>query len=142
MKVTDPLAGDDSHLDEFRQRYRMAPDEATRQIELAVTGGDWGVYGYTTVDQARRLAEALHLGPGSRLLDVGCGRGWPGLYLAVETGCSVVMTDVPIEGVGRAVARAATEGVTDRATAVVCRAPALPFARGSFDAVVHTDVLC
>ena len=33
-----------------------------------------------------------------RLLDLGAGRGWPGLYLAVRTGCQVVLSDVPLEG--------------------------------------------
>ena len=37
----------------------------------------------------------LGLGPGRRLLDVGGGQGWPGLYLARQTGCTVVRTPVP-----------------------------------------------
>jgi len=32
----------------------------------------------------------LGLGPAQRLLDIGCGRGWPGIYLAHQNGCQAV----------------------------------------------------
>ena len=82
----------------FAGRYRVAPAEVFRRIELAVIGGDWGANGYTTMAQADTLARELGLRPGVRLLDLGAGRGWPGLYLAAGTGCQVVLADVPIEG--------------------------------------------
>jgi hypothetical protein len=44
------------------------------------------------------LARELHLSAADRLLDLGSGRGWPGLYLAARTGCAVVLTDLPLEG--------------------------------------------
>ena len=113
-----------------------------RRIERAVIGGDWGANGYTTIGQVDQLTAALRLGPGVRLVDLGAGRGWPGLYLAVRTGCQVVVTDVPFEGLRQAMDRAQAEDVTDRATAVVSSARVLPFPAGTFDSVVHTDVLC
>jgi hypothetical protein len=126
----------------FGDRYREARTEVVQQIEQSVIGGDWGANGYTTADQADCLAGALGLTPGARLLDVGAGRGWPGLYLAVRTGCHVVLSDVPSEGLGDAITRAGAEGVTKRVAAVVSSARALPFRPGTIDAVVHTDVLC
>ena len=126
----------------FAGRYSEDRTGVVRQIEQAVIGGDWGANGYTTMRQADHLGAALRLGPGVRLLDLGAGRGWPGLYLAVRTGCQVVLTDVPLEGLRQAMDRAQAEDVTDRATAVVSSARALPFRAGTFDAVVHTDVLC
>jgi 2-polyprenyl-3-methyl-5-hydroxy-6-metoxy-1,4-benzoquinol methylase len=129
-------------LERFSQRYRVGQTELTRQIELAVIGGDWGANGYTTMAQADLLASVLGLEPGRRLLDVGAGRGWPGLYLAARTGCSVVLSDVPIEGVATAAARARQEGLSDRALSVVASARHLPFLASGFDAVVHTDMLC
>ena len=65
---------------------------------------DWLIYGangYTTAAQANLLAQRLDLGPGKRLLDVGSGRGWPGLYLAASTGCTVVLTDLLLLAVAR-----------------------------------------
>lgn len=125
-------------LIEFRERYAAAPTEATHAVERAVIGTDWGANGYTTRDQADRLGHLLGLEPGRRLLDVGSGRGWPGLYLAAKSGADVVLTDLPIEGLRLALRRA--EQLP--AAAVVASGSALPFRPASFDAIVHTDVLC
>jgi cyclopropane fatty-acyl-phospholipid synthase-like methyltransferase len=126
----------------FADRYGEDRTAVVQQIERAVIGGDWGASGYTTMRQADHLAAVLRLGPQTRLLDLGAGRGWPGLYLAARTGCRVVLTDVPRAGLRLAVDRAEAEEIADRATAVVSSARALPFRAGAFDAVVHTDVLC
>jgi len=40
------------------------------------------------------------------LLDVGTGRGWPALYLAQRSGCSVVGTDLPLAALNKARRRA------------------------------------
>jgi 2-polyprenyl-3-methyl-5-hydroxy-6-metoxy-1,4-benzoquinol methylase len=126
----------------FRERYGRASSDAMRVLERMVIGGDFGANGYTTLAQADLIAERLHLGGGDRLLDVGAGRGWPGLYLAKVTGSLVVLTDLPEEGLRTARRRAGVEGIGDRVTAVAASARRLPFAHGAFDAIVHTDVLC
>ena len=126
----------------FAERYRVAPAEVSRRVELAVIGGDWGANGYTTRTQADLLGHELGLRPGTRLLDLGAGRGWPGLYLAATTGCQVVLSDVPIEALQAAAARAHHERLAGLAAPVAASARALPFTRAVFDAVVHTDVLC
>jgi len=126
----------------FRERYGRPASDATRELERLVIGGDFGANGYTTVEQAELLAQRLDLRAGDRLLDVGSGRGWPGLYLAKVTGSSVVLTDIPEEGLATARRRAAVEGVAERSQAVVSSARRLPFKIESFEAVVHTDVLC
>jgi len=126
----------------FAERYRAAEAGVTREIELAVIGGDWGANGYTTVAQADQLARFLGLGPGVRVLDLGAGRGWPGLYLAASTGCTAVLADVPVAGLVSAMARAAREQLSGRAVAAAASARRLPFRPAVFDAIVHTDVLC
>ncbi len=126
----------------FSQRYGEDRGDAIREIERAVIGGDWGANGYTTIAQADELAALLELGAGSMVLDVGAGRGWPGLYLAAVTGCSVVLTDVPIEGLAVARHRSLQEGVEERTWPVAASARDFPFPARTFDAVVHTDVLC
>ena len=126
----------------FRDRYGEQRTEVVELIERVVIGGDWGANGYTTVAQAETLGDTLRLAPGVRLLDLGAGRGWPGLYLAVRTGCDVVLSDVPVEGLRWALARARSEAAGDRVATVAASARALPFQPQSFDTVVHTDVLC
>lgn len=126
----------------FSRRYRERQGDVVQTVELAVIGGDWGANGYTTIAQADELAAMLELHPGSMVLDLGAGRGWPGLYLAAASGCSVVLTDVPIEGLALARERSAREGLDDRTWLVNASARDLPFPAETFDAVVHTDVLC
>lgn len=128
--------------DRFADRYRQERVGIVREIEERVIGGDWGANGYTTVAQADDLAERLRLRRGDLLLDLGAGRGWPGLYLAATTGCSVLLADLPLEGLTIANDRIATEHFEARAWCVNASARDLPFPTATFDAVVHTDVLC
>ena len=128
-------------VEDFEARYRVRPSDVTREIERAVIGGDWGANGYTTMDQADLLGRELALTADSVLLDLGAGRGWPGLYLTATTGCRTVLADVPADALDTAKARAEAEGLSDRTTAVICSAGHLPFRPASFDALVHTDVL-
>ena len=126
----------------FAERYGRPGSDATRDLERFVIGSDFGANGYTTMAQADLLAERLELTAGKRLLDVGSGRGWPGLYLAKKTGCSVTLTDLPEEAMRSATHRAEAEGLSGRTHVVVATARRLPFPAASQHAIVHTDVLC
>lgn len=126
----------------FSERYRLGVTDAQAELDRLVFGSDHGSTGWTTVAQAGELARRLGLRPGDRLLDIGTGRGWPGAYLAETTGCDVVLSDRPVEGLVHATARVDRDGVRSRSSAVAAVAEALPFRHRSFDAVVHTDVLC
>jgi hypothetical protein len=126
----------------FEQRYGISAAPLMGEIERRVIGGDWGANGYTTIPQADQLVSGLGLSATDQLLDLGTGRGGPGLYLAVRSGCRVVLADLPFEGLQVAAARARAERLADRAAMVVAGASGLPFQPGSFDAIIHTDVLC
>ena len=127
---------------EHERRYATAGLPALVAVEHQVLGSDDGANGYTTHAQADELAAALDLGPGRRLLDLGAGCGWPGLYLARSTGCAAVLTDLTATGMAVARARARRDGTAARIATVVASARHLPFRPDCFDAVVHTDVLC
>jgi len=126
----------------FSERYGVPSTATLVDIERRVLGEAWGVNGYTTVGQADAIGRALRLDEGTRLLDVGTGRGYPSLYLAAKTGCSVVGTDLPLEALAAATRRATLEDVAARAAFVNAGGAAQPFRDGALDAVVLTDVLC
>lgn len=47
-------------------------------------------FSFVSADLLRHVAQALHLSPGQTLVDLGCGRGGPGLWLAREADVSLV----------------------------------------------------
>jgi len=125
---------------DFDARYRTVETDVMREVEMAVIGSDYGAISYTTLPQADLLAERLHLDKGMTLLDVGCGAGWPGLYLARSTGCSAVVVDLPREGLRVAASRMRRDGIPGgvmRADGV-----ALPLRDESMDAATSSDVFC
>ena len=109
----------------------------------ATYGDDVGQSGWITADELERFGEWLELREGARLLDVGCGSGGPALRLAESTGASVVGIDLLAEGVAQATQLAEERGLAGRARfAKVDAEGPLPFADGSFDAVLSTDAMC
>lgn len=125
----------------FRERYAAKATDAELIIEREVIGANVGANGYTTVAQADLLAERLELRPGMLLLDVGCGRGWPGLYLAENTGCGVVLSDVPVAALRTALKRADKRSLSGGTFVVRASGTHLPFRAAAFDAITHTDAL-
>src|SRR5581483_6074310 len=126
----------------FEERYGISGNSAAALLEERVIGAVWGANGYTTRAQADELYDHLALTPDSRLLDVGTGRGWPALYLAQRSGCTVVGTDLPLAALNKARASAEREGLTDRSAIVVASGATMRVPPRTFDAIVHTDVLC
>ena len=127
---------------EFSTRYAASTDDAPAFVEREVFGTDYGANGYTTVDDADELIDRLSIGPTDRLLDLGAGCGWPGLYIAERTGCRLVSFDLPEEGLQRAHQRGRTDRIAGFHGAVRGDGRALPFCEASFTAAVHADVLC
>lgn len=126
----------------FRKRYASTRSAASRRVERLALGHEVGLNGFTTVPQAQRLAEALAIDQGTRALDVGAGRGWPGTHVAHATGARVVLSDIPVEALRQIPRTAQERGVAGRVSAVCADATNLPFGPRLFDAVVHADVLC
>ena len=131
-----------TNADLANKRYGEDHGDVGRAMAQEVFGANIDVNGYTTVAQADRLARALRLRRGMRLLDVGAGAGWPRLHIVQATGCDVVAAELPRPALARAVRGARREQLHGRCQAVQATATALPFAPASFDAIVHTDMMC
>lgn len=137
----DSTAGAEAELvDRFREYYLATDHEAVRELERRTLGVAYGGNGYTDVHQVERLVSLLGLGEGDRVLELGSGAGWPGLYIAQESGAMVVLSDVPWEGVSWGLRHGRAEGL--HVDAVACLGAEIPFKDRSFDGVTHSDVLC
>jgi len=141
-KMMPRTADEQAVIDRFSDRYQVARSEVLLEIERAVCGCDYGGTSWTTRGEARDVGEMLGLGPGLRLLEVGAGAGWPGLYLATAFGCDVALIDLPLAGLRMARERAAVDRLAGTCWVAAADGAALPFGRGSFDAIIHSDVLC
>jgi ubiquinone/menaquinone biosynthesis C-methylase UbiE len=128
-------------LKRFTDRYSLGASSALNAVEKEAIGAVVGANGYTTVAQAEKLLEVLNLEPESWLLDVGAGKGWPGLYLAERSECHAVVTDIPRPAIAAARSRGEELGLAGRCHFALASGSALPFRSASFDAVVHTDTL-
>jgi ubiquinone/menaquinone biosynthesis C-methylase UbiE len=87
------------------------------------------------------VARALGLSPGETLVDLGCGRGGPGLWLARLAGASLMGVDFSAVAVGQASRRAGSFGLENGARFVVGDLAATGLADGVADAVVSVDAL-
>jgi cyclopropane fatty-acyl-phospholipid synthase-like methyltransferase len=84
------------------------------------------------------LAPALDLKPGMRVLDLGCGRALTSIFLAREYGVQVVAADLWVKP-GENWPRILQAGCAEQVLPILAEAHDLPFAEGSFDAVVSID---
>lgn len=93
----------DLFLDEDKQyscAYFERPGQSLEEAQLA---------------KKRHIAAKLKIEPGMRVLDIGCGWGGLGLYLAEETGAKVLGVTLSKEQHRVALRRAAERGLADRA---------------------------
>jgi hypothetical protein len=131
-----------SPADRFARRYARPQSEAELNVELEVFGAFIGTDGYTTVPEADALLEHLELSRSALLLELGSGRGWPGVYVTEKSGCNVVFTDLPAAAPAESLSNARSRGLGGRSGAAAADGRALPFRQNVFDAVVHSDVFC
>lgn len=93
------------------------------------------------LSELRWLLETARLTAGQIVVDLGCGRGGPGLVAARLTDVRLIGVDFSLVGVAAATARAAESGVAPLPLYVGCDARALPFPDHSIDAFMSIDVL-
>ena len=91
---------------------------------------------YHGTDAIHAAAEALGLGPASRVLDVGSGIGGPARYLAHTTGCHVTALELQPELHEIGVDLTRRSGLAGQVTHLCGDALTYPLPPGEFDAIV------
>jgi SAM-dependent methyltransferase len=127
----------------FEETYATDASPVQERIWREVFGDEYpeGVdpYSFVTRSELDRFAREVRVGPGQTLLDIGCGRGGAGLWVAAATGAELIGIDI---------AEAALVAARDRAKRMGRTAT---FRRGEFestglddasvDAVMSVDAL-
>ena len=116
-----------------------------RRIRRAVYGDEFpedaDPSSFITATELRRIARDLRVGPGDAFVDLGCGRGGPGLWVARETGADVVGIDVAPMAVEYSTQTAAEFGLSARASYQVSDFCATGLPSGSLGGAMSVDVL-
>lgn len=125
-----------SHYDLDGRLYRLFLD-ADMQYSCAYFETPDSTLDDAQLAKKRHLAAKLLVKPGHRVLDIGCGWGGLGLYLAEMTGANVTGITLSEEQLGVANARAGELNLTDRATFRLQDYRDTP---GSFDRIISVGM--
>lgn len=129
-------------VDSYGASYGNFATTLYAEIRQQAFGEDIGQNSWHTAKEQDRFIGWLGLGLGSRALDVACGAGGPALRIARLTGCEIVGIDIHEQGIAAANTLAQSQGLAERACFErVDASQPLPFADGSFDAVICIDAV-
>src|SRR5665648_722041 len=82
----------------FEQVFKKERSESYRDIFREVYGDDYpeelNPDSFVTMTDLRTIAKNLKIGPGKSFIDLGCGRGGPGLWITRETGANYIGIDL------------------------------------------------
>jgi SAM-dependent methyltransferase len=96
---------------------------------------------FLSLAQLRSLSDGLDLAADELLVDLACGAGGPGLWVAKEAGARLIGVDLSPVAIVRAAERAALVGMVARATFAQGTFEATGLAPGSADAAMTVDAL-
>jgi SAM-dependent methyltransferase len=99
----------------FEDTYQGPPSTVERRIWSDVLGEEYPAgldpYSFVTRTELARFATELRLMPGQALVDVGCGRGGPGLWVTAATMARLTGIDIAENALSAARDRADAMGV-------------------------------
>ncbi|HEX5940084.1 MAG TPA: class I SAM-dependent methyltransferase [Dehalococcoidia bacterium] len=96
---------------------------------------------FLTLPELRQLADALNLSPGSKLADLGCGMGGPGLWIAREKQAILSGVDLSAVAIAQATKRAKSLGLHDVSQFSTGTFADSGLAAASMDAAITVDAL-
>lgn len=96
---------------------------------------------FLTLDDLQSVVRYLHLSPGGKLVDLACGRGGPGLWVARATQAQLVGLDLSEVAVEKAAGRIAAFGLEGQAEFAVADFADTGRPAASFDGAMSIDSL-
>jgi ubiquinone/menaquinone biosynthesis C-methylase UbiE len=116
-----------------------------RRLAREASGGDFpegaDPFSFTTRSELDLIAGFLEVGGGMTLVDIACGQGGPGLWVARSAGAHLIGVDFSAVGVAQARNRAAAMGLANHASFVVADAAATGLPSSHADAAMSIDAL-
>mgnify|MGYP001270410215 CR=1 FL=1 len=126
----------------YDKRYSKEWQALQDKVFAEAQDGYFGQSSLTSTADYDRIARWLDAGHGGHVLDMACGSGAPSLRLAKATGCMVTGADISAQAIAKATAAATQAQLAQRVRFIQHDASQpLPFAPGSFDAIMCVDAL-
>jgi ubiquinone/menaquinone biosynthesis C-methylase UbiE len=123
--------------------HTFSHSSTLRQIYQATWGENYPEAlepcGWSTWTELRAMVAFLHQAPGQRLLDIGCGRGGPGLWIAQQLRACLVGIDLSQQAIAAARAQVQRQGESIHASYLVADILHTGWPAASFDAAVSLD---
>jgi SAM-dependent methyltransferase len=129
----------------FNETFEVDDSSVQTQVWQEVLGPEYPVelapYSFTTRSELARIAEEVRVGQDELLVDVGSGRGGPGLWVAAATGARYLAVDIAASGLDEVRRRAERLGLADRVRVAEGSFEDLPLADGEAAAIMSIDAL-
>ena len=136
---------DHNWVEIFTQEFDQPESAVVARIWADVLGDEYPAelapYSYTTRSELQFVADALTVGSRDVLVDIGCGRGGPGLWVAATTGVRYVAVDIAASALDAVARRAERLGLSTRVRTMEGSFDSLPLDDGEADAVMSIDAL-
>ena len=129
----------------FEQVFKIERSESYRDIFREVYGDDYpedaNPDSFVTLTDLYTIAKSLNVEPGKTILDLGCGRGGPGLWIARETRTNYVGIDLSENAINQAIHRSVDFKIEGTSKFQVGDMYSLTFPENSFDGALSVDVI-
>jgi SAM-dependent methyltransferase len=137
--MSDSPESEDRSYDNF---YDDFDSPLMKRLRLEAYGKDIGQHSWVTSEELEESISRLKLSRASRFLDLGCGPGGPLAFIIGHVGCRGSGLDLSAKAIAAARARAASLGLGELVAFQEgdLNEP-IPFADGSFDAVISLDAV-
>jgi ubiquinone/menaquinone biosynthesis C-methylase UbiE len=129
----------------FEEGFAAPASAVHRRVSRAAFGSEYpdGVepLSFVSRTELRRFCTEVMVDRKGHLVDVGCGRGGPGLWVAAHTGARLTGVDIAASALAAAQQRARALGLAAQAEFVRGTFESIPLGGDSVDAVMSIDAL-